>query len=108
MIALYWILGYIGCSILMIFISPIIIWVIDEFDKTEKIYLEKSTYHEKWEYAYSDFPKMALFLFWPIFMLIFFIFGCRSLPEFIRYIFGGKKRLYIKSVNEKAAEIMGE
>jgi len=108
MIALYWILGYIGCSILMMFLSPIIIWVIDEFDPNEKIYLEKSTYHEKWEYAYSDFPKHSLFIFWPIFLGLFLFFGCRSLPEMIRYICGGKKQLYINSVNEKAAKIMGE
>jgi len=102
---LYWILGYIGCGILVVLLTPFIEWVIDHIEDGKT--LEKSTYAEKWDYLYSDFPIIITFLVWPIIILIIFVFVCKESPIIIKYLCGKKQR-YIDYVNEKAAKIMGE
>lgn len=103
----YWTLGYIGCGILFMFLAPLIVWAIDRHEVEKDGFFEKPTYATKWDYMYSDFPKIIVALFWPFFVILFFIFTCENLHEMITFYYG-KKQKYIDYVNKKAAKIMGE
>lgn len=104
---LYWFLGYLGCGILFMFLAPLIVWAIDKYEIKADIFFEKSTYTEKWNYMYNDFPKLMIIILWPAFILVALVVLCKDLPEIIRFLLGKKQR-YIDYVNKKAALIMKE
>lgn len=103
----YWILGYIGCGILFMFLAPLIVWLIDMCEVEKDTFFEKPTYDAKWSHMYSDFPKSIVVFFWPFFVVLLFIFTCENLREIITY-YHGKKQKYIDYVNKKVARIMKE
>jgi TRAP-type C4-dicarboxylate transport system permease small subunit len=103
----YWALGYISCGILFMCLAPLIVWLIDKCEVEKDTFFEKPTYGTKWNYMYSDFPKSIVVLFWPFFVVLFFIFTCENLCEMITY-YHGKKQKYIDYVNKEVARIMEE
>lgn len=104
---LYWILSYIGCGLLIMFLSPLGAWIVDKYAIGDETFFEKSTYSTKWNYAYSDLPQIVIVLFWPSFVILFLIVWCKNLPKMIKYHLR-KRQMYIDHVNEKVAKIMGE
>ena len=104
---LYLILGYVGCGLLTMFLSPLGGWIIDRYAIGDEIFFEKSTYSTKWKYTYSDIPQIVVASFWPLFAIFFLILWCKNLPKMIKYHLRKRQR-YIDFINEKVAKIIGE
>ena len=105
MFILFCILGYFGCGIITLFICPLLIWFVENYQEHTD-----ATYKDKWSFAYKDDLDdgvLPVFIIWPLFLIVILGMCLFETPKMIKYACGTKKR-YIASIEEQAAKIMRE